>query len=172
MAGGLSDIIIPEGAAALPLTRGLHAIVDEADFDWLSQWKWCASSHRGGRSYATRRSRRDALTFYMHREIVVPLAGLVVDHINGNALDNRRSNLRQATFSQNAANTRVVQSATGYRGVIFNRRRGLFAARCTVDGKRNWLGYFHAAEDAARAYDAFLLKAFGAYASLNFPEAA
>jgi hypothetical protein len=168
---GASNIIIPEGAAVLPLSRGLVALVDRADLDWLSQWKWCATTHPRGPSYAVRRERSTKRTHYMHRELAAPPAGLLVDHINGDTLDNRRVNLRLATFSQNAANTTVVRAASGFRGVHHDRRNGRFQARCRFQGTNYHLGLFNSAEEAARTYDAFILRMHGPYARLNFPVA-
>src|SRR3990167_5658255 len=83
------------GARWVPLTRGLFALVDEADFAWVSQWTWCVQ--RSWKNYAVRRNGRRVSGTYkvrMHRDLLGAAAGQVVDHINGDGLDNRRANLR------------------------------------------------------------------------------
>jgi len=99
----------------------------------------------------------------MHRAIVKPPRGYVVDHVNGDGLDNRRENLRVCTLSENAQN-RTFRNACGFHGV---RRHGSrWQARLL--GKS--LGMFESAEDAARAWDAAAKQEFREFARLNFPE--
>ena len=87
----------------IPLTRGMHAIVDARNFDWLNQYKWCVQGARYGNvHYAVRRA--DGRKIFMHREIMQPPPGLFVDHINRNGLDNREANLRNCTRLQNLQN--------------------------------------------------------------------
>lgn len=100
-----------------------------------------------------------------------PKQGEVVDHINGNGLDNRRKNLRVTTQMGNCANSRKPKNAAGYRGVF--RRTGTYGvpyyaiiANC---GKKRYLGQFHTAEEAAKAYDSAAVEAYGKFAQLNFP---
>lgn len=138
----------------LCLRDGAIAIVDASDFEWLSKYEW--SLHTGG--YAQRRvgSRR----IYMHAAI----AGPHHDHRNGNRLDNRRSNLRPATKSQNAANSRMrSDNRSGYRGVSFHPASGLWRARVCERTT-----YHATPEEAARARDAIALAMFGEFARLNF----
>jgi hypothetical protein len=155
----------------VPLSRGLVALVDDGDFELVaSVGKWYANpSHhtfyarknfnRGGRRWSVR----------MHTLIT---GWPLVDHINGNGLDNRRSNLRPADNSQNTANSRVrSDSRTGLTGV--SRRRNRWAARVGIPGsggQRLFLGVFDTPEEAALAYDRAALEHFGEYARLNFPE--
>jgi hypothetical protein len=150
------------GVREISLTRGFIALVDEADFGWLNQWKWCAGA---GGKYAVR-----AGGIYMHRFILNAASGQIVDHANGNRLDNRRANLRFATVSQNGANGRP-KGEVPYRGVYWDGRRQRFIARIRRDGRSRWLGQFESAEGAASAYDRAALSTFGAFARLNLPEA-
>lgn len=90
------------------LSKGLFALVDDADFEWLSQWKWHASlSSRGTKWYAVRNERVNGETIRtrMHRVIMgvdpKPTDGMVVDHINHNSLDNRRENLEIVSQTEN-----------------------------------------------------------------------
>lgn len=88
------------------LTKGLYALVDDADYGWLSQWTWCASHEsRGTKWYAVRRG-ADGKKIRMHRAIAekhygaIP-EGMVVDHTNHNSLDNQSANLEICTQTEN-----------------------------------------------------------------------
>ncbi|MFA6118161.1 MAG: HNH endonuclease [Sphingomonas sp.] len=91
-----------------------------------------------------------------------------IDHINGNGLDNRRSNLRGATQRQNLQNAgRRVDNTSGFKGVYYSQASKKWAAQIRYEGKQKYLGLFHDARDAAKAYNAAALKYFGAFARLN-----
>lgn len=154
--------------AEIPLTQGLVAIVDEAEVDAvLSAGPWHAVRDKG--TWYARRSN--------HRWYGQPTAmhsvltgWPLVDHVNGNGLDNRRSNLRPATVQQNNRNAaRPSHNTSGFKGVSLYRRTGRWRASITVDGQAMHLGYFDAADEAARAYDAAALHHFGEFARPNFP---
>lgn len=158
-------------AREIPLTRGLTALVDDADYQSLARHRWFAQSGKvnGERTFYAARSVRDGgkkRLVYMHHLLLDAPVGLQRDHENGNTLDNRRHNLRVATSTQNQAN-RSTWGSTGFKGVEFNG--GRFAARIKAGSKREYLGRFDTAEGAARAYDAAALRVFGEYARLNFP---
>lgn len=94
-----------------------------------------------------------------------------IDHINGNPLDNRLANLRQATRSENMANSRSARGKTSkYLGVSFDKSRGKWAAELTTNYKKHRLGRFHSEVEAARAYDVAAMRLHGDYAHLNFPK--
>lgn len=151
-------------AREIPLTRGKVAIVDDEDFEWLSQWKWCAGC---AGKYALRGHERRAL--YMHRFILGASAGTLVDHVNGNGLDNRRCNLRLCTTRENSRNQR---GRALYKGVYrdFRRADGVWRARIKLPDKTLHIGAFDTPEAAARAYDAAAIKHFGDFARLNFAD--
>lgn len=152
----------------IPLTRGLVAIVDAADFDWLNQWKWHAKRSKSG--YYAARKRAGQLTF-MHRLVLDTPQHLRTDHINGNTLDNRRENLRTATPQQNACNRGPIpNSSSQYKGVGHVHSRGKWVAQIKINSRTIRLGYFANEIDAARAYDAKALELFGEFAYLNFPQ--
>lgn len=158
--------------AEIPLSKGLAAIVDDEDHEWLSQWRWHARECGAGRYYAVRnRVPQDGEGppgIYMHREILGCEAGRQVDHASGDSLDNRRSNLRPADRSQNNANRRLSsRNKTGLRGVSLNSASGKFVAQIQVGGKNRGLGYFTDATVAARAYNEAAVAAFGDFASIN-----
>jgi hypothetical protein len=152
---------------SIPLTRGKFALVDDGDFEYLNQFKWCFNGQ-----YAARRGAiRGKSLIRMHRVVMCAPAGYEVDHINGDKLDNRRANLRLCTRAENQRHkARNRQNTTGYKGVRIDKRDGYFSARIRFDNKELHLGRFRNAVDAARAYDAAAKKLHGDFAWLNFPE--
>ena len=141
------------------------AVVDDQDFATVSGKRWYLSP--GGYVMRSERGR----IFYLHRVVLDAPAGVQVDHINGNALDNRRCNLRLCTQSLNNANKASV-SASGFRGVYRDKtHRGARVWRAMIGKgrtKKN-LGSYATPEDAARAYDREARTRFGEFARLNFP---
>ena len=156
------------GATWIPLTQGLFALVDEADVELVSGYTWHAKRASEARGWYAIASGRGLRRLRMHRLLLDEPTG-DVDHINGNGLDNRRSNLRPADRSHNLANSRKrADTSSRFKGVYFCRANGRWAAEATK-GKKQFLGYHDAEEDAARAYDAAARRLFGEFASLNFP---
>lgn len=159
----------------IPLTRGFVAIVDDEDFDWLSQWRWCATQ-RPGRGYAIRSAqcvvdgRKRGVSILMHRQILDAQPGQLVDHINGDPRDNRRANLRICTANQNSYNRRAY-GRWPYKG-LNQTASGRWKAEVRAEGRRHHVGTFATAEEAARAYDEAAKRLHGEFARLNFPEAA
>ena len=156
----------------IPLGHGKEAIVDDTDYDWLTQWTWRASSKRHGHRYATRTDENNC-TVSMHRVIMQPSDDMQVDHINQNGLDNRRKNLRIATHSQNLANRkRHKNNTSGYMGVWKDnrRRRKPWRAEVRFHNKKYTCGAHATPEEAAHAYDAMARKLHGEFATLNFPK--
>jgi hypothetical protein len=154
-----------DGACYIPLTQGEVAIVDAEDYAELSKYKWYVTRH-GGNKYACRCGKR----ILMHRVIMKPPRGMVVDHIDGNGLNNRRSNLRICTQGQNSCNRRRQGTRTGFRGVE-PRGNGKYAAVVRQKHKTHCAGVFTDPVQAARARDKLARKLQGEYAWLNFPEA-
>lgn len=156
-------------AREIPLTKGLVAIVDDGDFDWLNRWKWQIASRTYARRFETVHGKRVAVA--MHRQILSARAGELADHINGNPLDNRRANLRIATHGENSRNAKLRRdNAIGLKGV--RTINGRWMARIHKDAESIYLGCFDTAVEAARAYDAAALRLHGEFARLNFPGAA
>lgn len=156
----------------LELSQGYVALVDDDLFDDLNRWVWSASVGRTGICYAVRRrSVREAPGPYLvrlHRVVLgVDDAPGVVDHINGDGLDNRRANLRLATFSQNMANSRARPSRR-FKGVYWSNSHNGWRAQIMADGRRYSYGTFDTEEAAARAYDAAAKELFGPFARLHF----
>ena len=161
---------LAEGAKLLPLTQDKFAIVDAEDYERLREYKWHAIKN-GQRYYA--KSNRLHVPIAMHRLILNAPSHLVVDHINHNGLDNRRSNLRLCTVSQNNRNRRPItrpNKGSKYKGVSFDKKRNLFKAVIWRNKKQCFLGRFKSQIKAAKAYDKKARELFGQFAYLNFPD--
>lgn len=154
--------------AIIPISQGKHVLVDLVDVD-LACFKWAYANGR----YAMRRIERQGVyqRFFMHRIILErklgrPIAeGMVTDHINGDGLNNRRENLREATQLQNMHNLQMRRDNTAqYKGV----RR---ITTCTWEARldERIVGYYDTAEDASFAYDKAALEEYGEFAHLNHP---
>lgn len=151
----------------IPLTQGKFALVDDEDFDRLNRHKWCAV-RRDNLWYARRH--KDSGGIFMHNEIAEPPKGLRWDHADGDGLNNKKSNLRPATCSQNQANARKRKDNTsGFKGVSWHRRHKKWYACLSHQGKIRFLGLFEDAERAAQAYDSAAIELRGEFARPNFP---
>lgn len=161
----------------IPLTRGQVAIVDAADYEWLSTFKWCAwRSRKTATWYAVRGLMRHepgfvppGATVLMHKAIMAPVPGMLVDHRDHNGLNNHRWNLRYATNAQNNMNQRSTRGTSHFLGVTWSLACSKWAAQIKVDGKHIHLGVFTSETDAALARDEASRRYFGEFASLNFP---
>lgn len=146
----------------LLLSRRLVALVDDDVFVWASLHRWHASGKRG-KFYAARRL-LSGQRIYLHRLLLSAPAGYVVDHINGNSLDNQRSNLRLATRQQNAQNRRAIKGKP-HKGVRFSR--GRYQAVLRVNGRKYVRGGFSSVAAAAEAYNELAREHYGEFACLN-----
>ncbi len=155
----------PEGEVRqIPLGDGFYTYVDATDYEWLSQWTWHL---RNG--YAARYEGRKLI--FMHREIMQPPKGMVVDHKNRNKLDNTRANLWVCTPRENARNRRKRRGAASrFRGVCHSRPCGKWTVAIWFEGKLLHVGSFAEEVEAARAYDRKAVELFGEKARVNFPE--
>jgi hypothetical protein len=158
----------------IPLGESKYTIVDPQDFYRFNIFNWCLRETETN-TYAIRQiscPKNKARIVSLHREIMNNPDGLLVDHANGDGLDNRRTNLRLATHSQNQFNKRKTKSKTSSRfiGVYFEKRKNRWMARIHYHGKRIWLGSFKSESDAALAYDKAALEYHKEFARLNFPE--
>ena len=153
----------------IPLTQGKVALVDDADFERINQFKWFARRTKTN-WYAVRSVWKGTPPIiYMHRFIMD--VAEQIDHADGNGLNNQRSNLRPATPSQNHANiTRLTQNTSGFRGVTRHRKNGKWQAQIKSQKRFLYIGTFDEKEHAALAYDGAAEVFFGEFARLNFPE--
>lgn len=154
------------------LTQQQVALVDADKFKFLSQWKWCASKQKQG-FYAVRGTLRcegPPRLISMHRVLLgIDGTSLQGDHVNGNKLDNRMSNLRVATDQENKRGYRVLRKGklSSYRGVVWDKSRLKWMARYYVDGRFIFAGRYRDERDAAQAYNFGVYKAFGRFAVQN-----
>lgn len=161
---------------AIPLTQGLYAHVDEADYERVIAKKWCASAVRtGGRTYALTGGRQpdgSRRNNSLHRFLMEPPDGFVVDHIDGDGLNCTRANMRVCSPEENCLNRPIYRNnSSGFKGVR-RYRWGRFAAFIGVRGKTFWGRLRNTAEEAARDYDELSRKHHGEFGRLNFPGAA
>lgn len=156
-----------ESTIQIPLSRGKVAIIDAADFDKVKDFSWYASERK--KLYAKMDS-AEGKKVYMHRVITGAKKGQIVDHINGNVLDNRRRNLRLVTNSQNCWNRRKRKSkSTDFLGVTL-RRKNKFEAKFKTKADSRYLGTFDNPYEAAVCYDMEKVLIAGVYGSYNFNE--
>lgn len=157
-----------DGSSWVQLGKEKFALVDKEDFETVSKFKW--SLYKG---YAYSQYKDDLGLLHkiqMHRIIMnVTDQKIEIDHINGDTLNNKKSNLRFADRSKNAMNkiNRVLGSTSSYRGV-YARGNGWISS-ITKNSNQLYLGSFTAEEDAAKAYDSAARELFGEFARLNFP---
>ncbi len=141
----------------IPLTKGLFALVDDEDYEWLSQIKWQAHKDYNTKDtyYAYRKHPEKNSTQAMHRIILgISDPTVLIDHRNGNTLDNQKHNLRICSHRENMRNQkRNTLNTSGFKGVGYRKDSGLWRARIGFNGKRINLGSFKTAEEAAQAYN-------------------
>lgn len=157
----------------IPLTRGYFAQVDDADYEWLNQWKWYAQVTNNN-IYAKRDKKinKHRIHIAMHNLIMNPPDRMVVDHIDHNGLNCQRINMRICTHRQNTMNSSAT-GASKYLGVGICSKgvnKGHITAQIHVSTKKIFLGNFKSEEAAAIAYDKAAIQYFGEFANLNFKE--
>lgn len=153
----------------IPLSRGLFTIIDDGDFKKVSKFKWFTSVCNG-KFYATTHIKNE--TIRLHRFVTKAKKGFDVDHKNSVTLDNRKSNLRVCTHSENLMNRKSISSnnTSGFRGVTWSKNARKWDARLMKNYKHIYLGLFKTKKEAALAYDKAALEHFGEFANLNFPK--
>lgn len=155
----------------IPLTQGQVALVDDADYEAVSQFKWCAMKNRRG-FYAGRgvyKTNGKHTVQYLHQFLLPGVSR--IDHRDGNGLNNRRHNLRPATNQQNlqGARRKKIGATSRFRGVSWFSQYSKWQASIKVNGKPIHLGYHEVEAKAAKAYDVAARKYCGDFASPNFP---
>ena len=135
----------------IKLTKGYQTIVDDEWYLVLSKWAWKVRLSKN-RPYAQRNA-AGGKTIIMHRYILMATGNSEIDHINGDSLDNRESNLRFCTRSENMYNRGLQKNnKTGYKGVCFDKKRNKYMASISADGKQQNLGRFNTPGEAAQIY--------------------
>jgi HNH endonuclease len=156
----------PVGALWLPISGG-HTLIDEADLALVSQHKWLTNKKERGKKTSYVRLTDDSLKLHQLLMGEVP-PGHVIDHINGDGTDNRRTNLRYCTHSENHANeSKRSGGSSVFKGVGFDADRQKWSAKLMVNGETRNLGRFDLEVDAAMAYDKAAVEAFGEHARTN-----
>lgn len=153
----------------IKLTCDKVALVDDEDFDYLNQWKWCAVKKEAG-YYAQRKVQKKGIqqTFYLHREILKASKGMYVDHKDHDTLNNRKENLRICTSSQNNANKRARKNCTSkYLGVSWYKRRNRWIVQLQKNGEKMPTKLFKIETEAALYYNECAIKYHGEFANLN-----
>lgn len=161
----------------IPLTYGKFAIVDDADYELTSKFKWSSingtntdyaicSVHLGYLHSPTKK--RIKCTLRLHRLIMRPPKAMEVDHINHNGLDCRRSNMRICTKAQNQYNKYSHIGSSRYKGVSWDKDAQKWRADIHNNGRHITLGKFYDEIDAALAYDEAAIKYAGEFAFTNF----
>lgn len=140
---------------------GAYALVDDQDFEVCSKKSWYMSSK--GRPKAIHKIGSCWKQVFMHRLILDSPKGELVDHIDGNPLNNQRENLRVCSYAQNQQNRRP--RVAGYKGVQLNKKK--WEVRITVAKKKLYLGCFNTKEEAALVYNEAAKRYFGEFAWLN-----
>ncbi len=146
----------------IQLTQGKEAIIDDEDFELVSKHKWhCVLI--GGSSYACNNRKE-----YLHRVLMNPNIDKMVDHVNGNGLDCRRSNMRLCIRQENHRNLRKsTNNTSGFKGVCFDITRNKWKASIGHERKKIHIGYFNSKEEAAINYDKKSSEIFGNFACTN-----
>ena len=149
-----------------PKYKNSFAIIDDEDFKCLDQWKW--RKHTCG--YAVRNiyiDKKKKIVF-MHRFLINPGKLKIVDHINRNKLDNRKSNLRTCNYSENGSNRikTSIRKTSIYKGVV--KRGDRWEASIKKDGKLTYLGLFDTEKTAGLAYDSASKVMFNGFECTNF----
>lgn len=147
--------------------KGEEIVVDFDDYDELNQYTWYlnVNGYAAGHVMSSSGKKKKMV---MHRKIIQAAKGVQTDHKNGNKLDNRKSNLRSCTHSENQMNRpKTKTNKSGYKGVFKREKDKNWVAMIKVKGKQMYLGSFSCPEDAAAAYDAGALKYHGEFAWTN-----
>lgn len=153
------DIIIQNNDAICYLSETVHFQIDAEDVGVLKNHNWRIDKH----GYV-----RSGHSNLLHRMLLNPCQGMVIDHINGNPSDCRKANLRISSQKQNSYNTRLSKNnRTGYKGVSWDKCRKKYAACICINGETKHLGRYATKEEAADAYDRAASFYFGEFAFLN-----
>ena len=153
------------GAVAIvPLTRGYEAVIDSCDIDLVGQFNWRVRVAKAHILYGVRYVWPNT-TQHLHQLIIPAPPDFMVDHINGDGLDNRRANLRIASRAQNRANSRLpVSNTSGFKGAFIDSSTGRWKSVIKCGGQYRHRGCFATKEEAHEAYAQALKQYYGEFA--------
>lgn len=153
------------------LTNGKECLVDDEDYEYLNQWSWGEGSWGYARRGKPKHEDGRSSIILMHRVILKVPDNLLSDHIDGNRLNNQKSNLRIATPSENQMNkSKRVDNKSGFIGVSFDNYNKKWKAQAMLNGRQKFLGLFKTAVEAAKIRDSFVKNYYGEFGKLNFPD--
>lgn len=155
--------------AYVPLSQGFEAVIDASDVPLVLNRSWYVQKSQNT-NYAMSGVKKNGkrTTELMHRLIAMPPKDMEVDHIDGDGLNNRRSNLRCATKSQNQRNSRRnCLNTSGFKGVHWYESKRRWQAQIMLNKKQHHLGYFKTAEEAHSAYVAASERLHGEFGRTN-----
>ena len=154
-------------ANEIQLNKGIITIVDDEDFEYLNQWKWYLLKSKTN-YYAIRTSKPENKLIQLHRVVIQAKQGEIVDHVNGDKLDNRKINLRICTKAQNNQNRKTSKlNKSGYNGVSWCIRNKKWVTQIQYENKKIHIGYYIDLIDAAKAFNDAAKKYHGEFAKLN-----
>lgn len=151
----IRPIRIDGDLAYISLTQGYEAVIDVADVSIVEDRNWCFDNKKTSGYAVSTVCKKDgkSTTLLLHRLLMNPSFNLVVDHIDGNGLNNRRSNLRICSTAENSRNQRIkLKNTSGFKGVSWHKRTQKWQSHIRRDGKGYNLGHFNTPEDAYAAY--------------------
>lgn len=149
-----------------------YVLIDEVDKAIVEKYKWFVAVNKTNRKMYVKgylRGRHEDGYIYLHRLLLTPEPNMQVDHINGDPLDNRHSNLRICTCQQNTCNqSKRCDNTSGYKGVTWNKKNKKWHSQIWANGTNIHLGYFENKHQAALMYDMHANDLHGEFAMLNF----
>ena len=150
----------------------LWALIDDEDYDRINSMSWQIKRdhHTTYAKHVEINPDGSTSNTLMHRLIISCPPGSVIDHIDGNGLNNQRSNLRKCTNKQNSRNSESRRGTSIYKGVVYRKDVHKYRARIRVYYVGLHIGHYEEEITAAKAYDKAALYYFGEFARLNFPE--
>lgn len=166
---GLAPCLFGAKMKRIPLTHGKFALVDDGDYEWLSQYNWHYKTSKG---MCKTETMINGKKISMHR-LILGLShgdGILTDHINHNGIDNQRNNIRPCTSRQNQQNRKPYKNKSSkYKGVSWYKQTKKWKPSIKSEHGYRYLGYYKSEIEAARAYDEAAKELFGEFAYLNFP---
>ncbi len=145
--------------------KGLEFKFDKEDYNLIKDFTWNIAGQK--KKYVVTHEKDSVHKLRLHVFLMSPPKGYIVDHINGDTLDNRKQNLRICTIQENNFNSSKKSGANKYKGVYFYPKTNKYVTFIQYNKKQKNLGYYLTENDAARAYNKKAIELFGEYAKLN-----